>query len=101
MEEISHRIVPDSGAEESVFAVGCTDLEIWMNPDVRALQPSTVSRLGFWTDDVDYAYQVLKDRGVALDTLTTESVTSPHIRRHAFTLRDPEGRSLQIAQRTV
>ena len=99
LEEISHRIVPDSGAEESVFAVGCTDLEIWMNPDVRTLQPSTVSRLGFWTDDVDYAYQVLKDRGVALDTLTTESAPSPHIRRRAFTFRDPEGRSLQIAQR--
>jgi catechol 2,3-dioxygenase-like lactoylglutathione lyase family enzyme len=95
--EISYRNIEGS-VVESVYAVGCTELEIGWSPDLHTLRPWMVSRLGFWTDDVDHVYHMLKEKGIALDDSPVEWVPLPGIRRRAFAFQDPDGRMLQVAQ---
>jgi len=97
LQELVHRVVDD--AEERDFAIGCTDLEIWSKPGWDVREAGAVRSLGFWTDDVEQACRVLKDRGIELEGPPSERAPFPHIRRIAFTFRDPDGFLLQVAQR--
>ena len=97
LQEILHRVVGD--AEERDFVIGCTELEMWSRPGQGAVKPGLVRSLGFWTDDVEHAYKVLVDRGVVPEGPPADWTPFPHIRRRAFTLRDPDGFLLQVAQR--
>ena len=98
LEEISSRTV--EGAEERVFAVGVTDIEMYAFAE--KLQPTygpgIVHSLGFWTDDVDQAYWALKDAGVAVGAPPSELTPLPGVRKRAFTFQGPDGLPLELAQ---
>jgi hypothetical protein len=98
--EISHRVeVEGVAVEEAGYAVGCTELEIWARGDLGALPARMVTRLGFWADEVDYAYELLQTKGIKVDGPPADWELLPGMRRRAFTLRDPAGKTIQIAQR--
>jgi len=99
MEELSTRTI--EGVEENVFAVGVTDLEMYAltAPHIPAYGPGIVRSLGFWTDDVDKAYQTLKDAGVAVGVPPSELTPLPGVRKCAFAFLSPDGLPLELAQR--
>ena len=97
LQEILHRVVDD--AEERDFVIGCTELEMWTKPAQDALRPGLVRSLGFWTDDVEHTFKVLVDRDVVPEGPPADWTPFPHIRRRAFTFRDPDGFLLQVAER--
>jgi catechol 2,3-dioxygenase-like lactoylglutathione lyase family enzyme len=89
------------GRKQSVFAVGLTDLELNENEAYKHKQfgPGIISRLGFWTDDVEQAYKELKAGGLDVDGPPSERIPLPGMRRLAFFLKGPDGLPLEIAQR--
>ena len=89
----------EPGFAQSAFAIGGTDLELATHASGGTAGPTTVRELGFWTDDVDRVYRVLKDGGVTVDGPPSEGVAPPHIRSRAITLRGPDGLEMAIAQR--
>ena len=104
LEEFFHSTTREAGLElepgfaQSAFAIGGTDLELATHAGGTA-GPTTVRELGFWTDDVDCAYGMLKDSGVAIDGPPSEGVAPPHIRSRAIALQGPDGLAMAIAQR--
>lgn len=89
----------EPGFAQSAFAIGGTDLELATHASGATAGPTTVRELGFWTDDVDRAYRILKDGGGAVGDPPSEGVTPPHIRSRAIALRGPDGLLMAIAQR--
>jgi catechol 2,3-dioxygenase-like lactoylglutathione lyase family enzyme len=101
LEEISHRVSESGKIEEDVFAVGSTDLELWGNraQPQPAFGPGIVGGLGFWTDNVERAYQRLKEQGVAVGHPPADRATLPGVRRRSFFFEGLDGLPLEIAQR--
>jgi len=102
--ELVLRTTAEPGAElkpgfaQSVFAAGCTDIEMYSDAELLALQPNAARRLGFWSDDVEGIYRHLRQKGVALDGPLADTVLPSGEWRLAFTLRDPDGLAIQIVQ---
>lgn len=86
------------GFEQGAFAVGGTDIELATDETWRAVEPGTIRQLGFSTADIDQAYELLKDRGIQPDSPPSEWTPLPEVRQRAFTLRGPDGLTVQIAQ---
>ena len=99
LEEIVYRTTEGRG--ETVVAVGLTDMEIAENETAERGQfgPGTISGLGFWTDDVERCYRVLKEKGAAVGGPPSERTSLPGIRRLAFSFEGLDGLPLEIAQR--
>ena len=97
-EEISHR--SDEQGEESVFAVGLTDLEISQAsaPTGKRFGPGIVTGVGFWTDDVRRAYETLNGKGVAVGGPPSDRSPLPAIRREGFTFEGLDGLPLEVVQ---
>lgn len=104
LEEIFHSTTREpgeavsAGFEQGAFAIGGTDIEMATDATWRAIGPGTLRRLGFWTDDIDHAYRVVQDKGLAPDGPPSTWTPLPPIRRRAFTSHDPDGLLIQIAQ---
>jgi catechol 2,3-dioxygenase-like lactoylglutathione lyase family enzyme len=104
MEEIFHSATREpgeavpAGFEQGAFAVGGTDIEMATDATWQTTVPGRLSRLGFWTDDVEHVYRVVQDKGLLTDGPPSEWTPLPPVRRRAFTLRDPDGLLIQIAQ---
>ena len=103
LNELIHRTetVPAvEGFEESVVAVGLTDLEISQSDATKGKQlgPGAVTPLRFWTDDVEDAYRTLGRRGVAVGE-PSDLAPLPGMRRRAFTFEGLDGLRLEVAQR--
>jgi catechol 2,3-dioxygenase-like lactoylglutathione lyase family enzyme len=104
LEEFFHSTTREAGLSlepgfaQSAFAVGGTDIELATHAGGTA-GPTTVRELGFWTDDIDRAYRLLKDRGVAVDGCPSEETAPPHVRSRALALRSPDGLAMAIVQR--
>ena len=89
------------GRDQSVFAVGLTDLEMNESDAYRdkVLGPGIVDTLGFWTDDVDRAYAELKEKGAALSGRPSNLTPLPGLSVRAFELEGPDGLPMEIAER--
>ena len=104
LDELSHRTetVPAvEGFEESVFAVGLTDVEVSQSDanEGRRMGAGAVTSLGFWTDDVEEAYRELGRSGVDVGEPPSDLAPLPGIRRRAFSFEGLEGLRLEVAQR--
>ena len=99
LEEIVFRTTEGRG--ESVVVVGITDLEIAQidTAERGKLGPGIVSGLGFWTDDVELCYRILKGQGVAVGGPPSERTPLPGVGRVAFNIEGLDGLPLEIAQR--
>ena len=89
------------GRDQSVFAVGLTDLEMNESDAYRdkVLGPGIVNTLGFWTDDVDRAYGELKEKGAAVSGPPSDLTPLPGFSVRAFGVEGPDGLPLEIAER--
>ena len=89
------------GRKQATFAVGITDLEMNESDDYRDKQlgPGIVSRLGFWTADVEKAYRELKQSSAAVGGPPSDCVPLPGLSRRAFEVEGPDGMPLEIAER--
>ena len=104
LDELSHRTetVPAvEGFEESVFAVGLTDVEVSQSDanEGRRMGAGAVTSLGFWTDDVEEVYRELGRSGVDVGEPPSDLAPLPGIRRRAFSFEGLEGLRLEVAQR--
>ncbi len=104
LEEFFHSITREPGQPvvadfaQSAFAVGGTDIELAIYDTSDAVAPGAIRQLGFSTDDIDRAFQTLQDNGDALDGPPADCSPLPHMPQRAFTLSDPDGLRIQIAQ---
>ena len=87
-----------SGFEQGAFAVGGTDIEMASDDTWTAVRPGTVAQLGFSIADVDRAFGMLQESGVTPEGAPAEWSPCSGISRPAFTLRDPDGTTIQISQ---
>jgi catechol 2,3-dioxygenase-like lactoylglutathione lyase family enzyme len=88
------------GRKQAVFAVGMTDLEM-NESDIhrgKRLGAGIVSRLGFWTDDVEGAYEVLTTSGVPVGEPPSDRIPLAGAVRRAFDVEGPDGLPLEIAE---
>lgn len=84
------------GFEQGAYAIGGTDIELAAGSSDGG--PGTIRQLGLSTADIDAAYEALRDRGLQPDGPPSESAPVRGLRRSTFTLRDPDGLNVQIAQ---
>ena len=89
------------GRKQATLAVGMTDLEMNESDNYRGkvLGPGIVSRLGFWTDDVETAYRDLKQNGVSVGGPPSDRVPAPGQTRRAFDVEGTDGIPMEIAER--
>lgn len=104
LEEFFHSTTREEGVEvaagfaQGAFAVGGTDIELATDENWRELGPGPIRELGFWTADIDRAYEVLRGRGAKPDGPPAAGSPFPHLSRRAFTLHGPDGLAVQVSQ---
>jgi catechol 2,3-dioxygenase-like lactoylglutathione lyase family enzyme len=105
LEEFFHSTTRESGQAvapgfaQSAFAIGGTDIELATCPPGNTVAPLAIRQIGFWTNDLDRTYHLLRQRGAPSDGPPSNWTPLPGIAHRAFSLAGPDGLNILIAQR--
>ena len=86
-----------AGFEQGAFAIGGTDIELASDDEWQRLAPGPIRGIGFLTDHIDQAYDVLSSRGLPFAESTGDRMPF-YPGRNTLEFNSPDGMRIQIVQ---